>query len=116
VAAETAVTDNRIVIMGEVRGPDSINEERVRHIAREVVKNIGYDQEHFHWKNLIINYYLHAQSPDIAQGVDATDTKEEGAGDQGIMFGYATRETEAFIPAPLHYSHRILEALARERK
>jgi len=115
-AVEVAVTDNRVVVMGEVRGPASITEEVVRHIVRETVKNIGYDQPDFHWQNLIINYYLHSQSADIAMGVDAKGDKDEGAGDQGLMFGYATRDTDALMPAPVYYSHRILELLAKERK
>ncbi|WP_425044618.1 methionine adenosyltransferase [Primorskyibacter sp. S87] len=115
VACETFATTDRVVIGGEVRGPASVI-ERVEEIARECVKDIGYEQKDFHWANMKVNNYLHAQSADIAQGVDAGDNKDEGAGDQGIMFGYATTETPALMPAPIQYSHAILRRLAEVRK
>ncbi len=115
VACETFATTDRVIIGGEVRGPASVI-ERVEQIARECVKDIGYEQKGFHWANMKVSNYLHAQSADIAQGVDAGDNKDEGAGDQGIMFGYATIETDALMPAPLQYSHAILRRLAELRK
>ncbi len=115
VACETFATTDRVVIGGEVRGPDSIL-SRVEDIARECVKDIGYEQEGFHWKNMTVDNYLHAQSAHIAQGVDASGNKDEGAGDQGIMFGYATDETEQLMPAPIQYAHAILRRLAEVRK
>ncbi|NRP13943.1 S-adenosylmethionine synthase [Aliiroseovarius sp. xm-m-379] len=115
VACETFATTDRVVIGGEVRGPASVI-ERVEDIARDCVKDIGYEQKGFHWANMKVSNYLHAQSADIAQGVDASEDKDEGAGDQGIMFGYATVETDALMPAPVHYSHAILRRLAEVRK
>ncbi|MGE0386606.1 MAG: methionine adenosyltransferase [Gammaproteobacteria bacterium] len=117
VACETLATTNRIVIAGEVRGPASITPDRIEQAAREAVKDIGYEQDGFHWRNAKVEIYLHQQSADIAQGVDSAEDKQkdEGAGDQGIMFGYACRETEPLMPAPIFYAHRILELLAQAR-
>ncbi len=114
VAAETVVTTNKIIIAGEVRGPESIL-GRVEEIARNVVRDIGYEQSGFHWKHADVEVLLHQQSPDIAQGVDATDKKEEGAGDQGIMFGYACDETDVYMPAPIVYAHKILKNIYEGR-
>lgn len=115
VAAETFATTNRVVIGGEVRGPQGVM-DRVEDIARECVRDIGYAQDGFHWENLKVHNFLHEQSAHIAQGVDATSDKEEGAGDQGIMFGYAVKETPELMPAPIQYSHAILSRLAEVRK
>lgn len=115
VACETFATTNRLVIGGEVRGPQAIM-DRIEDIARDCVKDIGYEQDGFHWKTLKVQNYLHEQSAHIAQGVDAAAGKEEGAGDQGIMFGYAVNETPDLMPAPIQYAHAILRRLAEARK
>lgn len=115
VAVETLCTTNRIVLAGEVRGPDSISHKVLEEVAREAVKDIGYEQSGFHWANMDVSVHIHAQSTDIAQGVDAAGNKDEGAGDQGIMFGYACRETDVLMPAAIHYSHAILKDLAQAR-
>jgi S-adenosylmethionine synthetase len=116
VACETLATTNRVVIAGETRGPDAITKELLIDTARFAIRDIGYEQEGFHWQRANIEVLLHKQSPHIAQGVDAKDNKDEGAGDQGIMFGYACRETESLMPAPIHYSHAILKLMADARK
>ena len=116
VACETLATTNRVVIAGETRGPDAITKEIIIDTARFAIRDIGYEQEGFHWQHANIEVLLHKQSPHIAQGVDAKDNKDEGAGDQGIMFGYACRETEMLMPAPIQYSHAILKLMADARK
>jgi S-adenosylmethionine synthetase len=114
VACETLCTTNRVVIAGETRGPKGID-SAIEEVARAAIRDIGYEQDGFHWKTAGVEVLLHAQSPHIAQGVDASGNKDEGAGDQGIMFGYACRETPELMPAPIYYSHKILKLMAEAR-
>jgi len=116
VACETMATTNRVILAGEVRGPSSVTNDIITEKIREKIRDIGYEQSGFHWKNVDISILLHEQSTDIAMGVDASGNKDEGAGDQGIMFGHACRETDVLMPAPIQFSHQILKKMADARR